>query len=265
MAGLCLATSYTPDFADIGAFAAASLHLYGARHGHPVHAECLPAGERPPAWRKIELLRSLLDRGHEAVLWVDADAVILRTDADIAAELRPGKDLYLVQHRTPQFPGQEVPNTGVMLVRDSEWTRGLLTRIWNREEYLHHPWWENAALIAVMGYGSLLGDAPHAPDPAVMARIGFLDEAWNAIPGISRCENPIICHYAGHPRDVRRAEMPRHAASIFSATTGKHHAERLACLERELAAICGSTSWRLTAPLRAIAERYRRMMTRFRG
>ena len=264
MAGLCLATSYTHDFADIGAFAAASLHLYGARHGHSVHAECRPAGGRPPAWRKIELLRSLLDRGHEAVLWVDADAVILRTDADIAAELRPGKDLYLVQHRTPQFPGQEVPNTGVMLVRDSEWTRSLLARIWERTEYLHHPWWENAALIAIMGYGSLLGDAPHAPDPAVMGRIGFLDEAWNAIPGISGCENPIICHYAGHPRDVRRAEMPRHAASIFSASPGIDHAERLARLERDLAAIRGSTSWRLTAPLRALAEAQWRLMRGFR-
>lgn len=265
MAGLCLATSYTPDFADIGAFAAASLHLYGARHGHSVHAECRPAGGRPPAWRKIELLRSLLDRGHEAVLWVDAEAVILRTDADIAAELRPGKDLYLVQHRTPQFPGQAVPNTGVMLVRDSAWTRSLLARIWERTEYLHHPWWENAALIAIMGYGSLLGDVPHSPNSAVMARIGFLDEAWNAIPGISGCENPIICHYAGHPRDVRRAEMPRHAAAIFSAATGKDPAEGLARLERELATIRGSISWRLTAPLRALAEQQRLLMRRFRG
>lgn len=214
---LCIATSFDAAFADIGVYCAAAAHHYAARWQHDLRISPNLNFERPPAWHRLQMIRELFDEGYRYVLWVDADSIFVRLDADVLAELRPNKDLYLVEHTHPAYPSSRVPNTGVMLLRNSGWSRNLLQRLWNMTDYLHHPWWENAALIDLLGYRNLLGTGEHSPDGMWMNRVQFLADDWNHIPSICSGGNPIIRHYAGISSDVRRAEMPLHAMRLFRA------------------------------------------------
>ncbi len=254
---LCLATSYTSDYADIGSYCAMTLHLYAARWGYGVHVVTDVTLDRPPAWHRVRLIPELFDQGYEFVFWLDADALLQRFDVDILTEVRDGKDLYMVAHDHPSYAISQVPNTGVMLVRNTDWTRDLFDRLWGMTEYENHMWWENAAMIDLLGYRNLLGDHPFAPDAAMMARTRFLHDGWNHIPSISDVEMPIIRHYAGHSNEVRREKLPRDAAAAFrdtltdvGAETADRLRERVLALQTDLDALKNSRSWRLTAPLR---------------
>lgn len=146
------------------------------------------------------------------MLWVDADALFMRFSPDIRTEIIDGKDLLLVNHevRRPLQPGAtlclDVPNTGVMLLRNTDWTRSFLDAVWEKTDLIDHRFWENAAVHALMGYHFLVDSAErNDPDGDVMAKIGFLDRAWNSVPGTCESADPIIRHYAG--QDNRLARM----------------------------------------------------------
>lgn len=213
---LCLATAYDDAYSAMGDLCAASLARYAAAHGLELCvSRTLPDTGRPPAWAKIPVIERLLDDGCDFVLWVDADAVVVRAEPDIRAEIAADKNLYLACHQLTgsPMPGMtvslDVPNTGVMLLRNTLWTRDFLRAVWAREAYLRHRWWENAAVLEVMGYHRLLDSAAiNAPDPAVMARVKWLDWNWNSIPGACEGRSPIIRHH------TRADSLPQRVAAM---------------------------------------------------
>jgi hypothetical protein len=52
------------------------------------------ADGRPAPWGKVRLVRDLLD-DYDWVMWIDADAGFVHTDADVMEEVTPGHDLYV--------------------------------------------------------------------------------------------------------------------------------------------------------------------------
>jgi hypothetical protein len=226
-ADLVLATAYDDGFAPMGDIAADRLRAWGARLGAKVHVERKLDTGRPPAWNKIVVLRTLLSMGHDWVAWVDADALVRRLDGDLRSEIRPGKDLYLSLHHqwVHPMPGMavrfEVPNTGVMLLRRCDWTLDFLERTWGAEAWINHPWWENAAIIDLMGYKRLLeSKATNVPDPAVMDHVQWLDWSWNSVPGECDHPDPHIVHYTRRGTFPERlAEMRADLAKVEGKTT----------------------------------------------
>jgi hypothetical protein len=259
---LCLATSYDARFVDIGSYCAIGLHLYAARWKCAVHIDTDIKLERPPAWHRVHLIPQLFDAGYEYVLWTDADSLFVRFDVDVLAEIRPDKDLYIVEHPNPDYPNFKVPNTGVMLVRNSPWSRALFEQIWSMKQYENHPWWENAALIDLFGYRNLLGKGAYDPNHELLKKVQFLDQSWNQLSHLSGNGVPVIRHYAGISNTVRRAEMPKDAAISCRNAFGNRHVEseidnrslqaKLAHIEQSHAAVLKSLSWRVTAPLRLL-------------
>jgi hypothetical protein len=195
---------------------------YAERHGYELITSAARDPRRPPAWTKVPMLREALE-SFELVLWIDADAVIVDGREDIAAELEPDRFLGLVRHGERQ-----VPNTGVMLWRAGDLAFDLLDRTWKATRFIHHPWWENAALLDALGY-----DLPGTLEPGLRGRAHrlaarlrgreprqfassraspfaagtqFLPLEWNSVY-LDRAESPRIVHCVGVPVEQRARDM----------------------------------------------------------
>lgn len=211
---LCVTTWYDEAFAPIGDLALGTHVRYAARHGYEFRWPAVAPAPRPPAWHKIRILESLFDAGVEQVFWVDADAVIVRPDVAVHEMLPKDKDLGLVVH---EVGGRIVPNTGVMLWRNSDWSRRLLRDIWSRDAFVRHRWWENAAFCDVLGYHAVLEQGEDRPDAERLAKIEPWPLAWNHLPGTTHCDTPIVRHYAGKSWENRLANM---RADLAEGATG---------------------------------------------
>lgn len=198
------------QYRDLLNISAVTYRGYAERHGYDVELRTeLPAPERPASWSKVRLVQSLL-ADYEEVFWLDADAIFVDISEDIASNIRPDKDLYLVEHI---WEGGRLrgPNFGVFLIRSTPWSRKLLDDIWASEQFIDHMWWENAALYEMLGY-----EIPRDLSPPRKVRtseleehIEFLGLEWNSgIEGDSRSSRPRIRHHGGRSiPDLRRALM----------------------------------------------------------
>jgi hypothetical protein len=180
-----------------------TFRAYADRHGYELITTREADPARPPAWAKVAMLRDVLERV-DLALWIDADAVIVDGSEDIAADLAPDKQLGLVSHG-------EVPNTGVMVWRAGEFARALLAEMWANKRRLHHPWWENAALLDALGYSvpsfSRLRPTRRRRRASPWSDgVQFLAPEWNWTY-LARVEHPRIVHCVGVPVSQRLADM----------------------------------------------------------
>lgn len=183
------------------------LEEFATRHGYELVAHRrLLAPERPPSWSKVVALYELA-ASFERVVWVDADAVVVDPSVDLAAQLRPGRNLGLAVHR---YDGNEVPNCGVWVLRGGRWARHFLERVWSCTDLIEHRWWENAAVLRLLGY-TTTEPVARVARTAVWHRFQELDVAWNAVP-VVYVERPRIVHLAGLDQSTRVRELSQLAA-----------------------------------------------------
>jgi len=106
-----------------------------------VHTDAAFDRQRPAAWSKIRMLQNAI---HEAladyVLWVDADAVVLRNDFRLESVLRPEKRMFI----SSDLNGL---NSGVWMVRADAAMDEFLETVYDQTQFLLHPWREQAALM----------------------------------------------------------------------------------------------------------------------
>lgn len=214
---ICICSSYDEGFSAIGNLTAQTLRAYASRFGFSVEIEPNIKMERHPAWHRVQFIPELLNRGYEYVLWLDADALIVRYDFDIRRVINGKSDLYLVQHDNPNHRPTLVPNTGVMLVRNSKWSVDLFHKLWNMTEYLDHCWWENGALIKLLGYTQLLDGSENQFNHDLLSHITFLPEIWNSVPCICSAPDPFIVHYAGYDLAARLRNIPTGVSKSLEA------------------------------------------------
>ena len=106
------------------------------------------ADGRPISWGKVRLIRRALDR-YEAVLWLDADAIILDSSVDPISLLGP--DDFQALALLHQF-GQELPCCGVWLLRSTDKAKSFLDAIWEKAEFIDDRFWEQAAAMDLLGF-----------------------------------------------------------------------------------------------------------------
>jgi galactosyl transferase GMA12/MNN10 family len=211
-------------YVDLLGISSITFEAYAALHGYDLRLSTqLLARERPPAWSKIALVRELLE-GYDEVLWVDADAIFVDISKDIAELVRPNKDLYLVEHIWEEDETWRSANTGVFLVRSTPWARRFFDRVWAAEEYVDHPWWENAAVLDLLGYEL----PPDLTPPRKVRRTEFeahvelIGLEWNSTAGASLAPRPRIRH---HGRTSGMSELRR--GMLHDLITFRRHLAQL--------------------------------------
>lgn len=189
---------------------------FARRHGYEVLAgsEDDYVGEigLPPAWSKVYLLLDALKR-YDEVVWFDCDLVVVNSSEDFPP-LKDDKLHSMVRH----FENcSEVPNSGVWRLRRSVGGLGsedLLHKVLELEVFTNHGWWEQAALLTLMGYavppeGSRFSETRCrcVRETKWYKACQFMRLCWNSHPS-HRAEHPRIVH-CSYPDMPRRLEVMR--------------------------------------------------------
>ena len=143
-----MTTYFDKNFEKLGKITLKSMKRYAKENSFDIKLFNEIKSDRPPAWNKILIMQKLLDLNYDFVFWIDSDALIVG-DEDISKEIVGGKDFYLVKHF---IKNRDAPNTGVVLLRNSKWSRDFLKTVWDKKEYINHRWWENAAINHLLGF-----------------------------------------------------------------------------------------------------------------
>lgn len=182
-----------------------SLPTYKAfadRHGYDIHVG-KKMTDMPPAWNKVFLLLDLLEH-YEKVVWFDCDLVVVDLSEDF-----PTLSLFhsLVRHFENY---SEIPNSGVWIVTKD--IIPLLRDMLKLEVFYDHGWWEQAALMTLMGYS-----VPPQGSNFYETRCrcvfstkwwlscNFMRNCWNSHPNY-RATKPKIVH-CSYPNMLQRIEV----------------------------------------------------------
>lgn len=193
-----------------------TLEAYADRNDYELlTAEHRLAPDRPPSWGKVVLLHELVQQ-YDLVLWIDADALFVDVTRDVADEIRQHRFLHLVEHR---IGDERIFNCGVMAFRGGALSRRFLERVWNQRDLVFHEWWENAAVLRLLGYRLQHPIRPARPS-AWLAGVGRLGGEWNSIPDCPT-PAPVIEHFAAMTQDARRTAMRVAAGSAATRPAGR--------------------------------------------
>lgn len=194
----------------LGEMAVENRRLYCERHGYTFIDEVELPDDRPVCWAKIPaILRAFED--HDWVLWADSDTLILDRSRRLEDFCDPAHDLVVQSHDEYfEFIGVDpaegraaMPiNTGVFLIRTSDWSRRLLEEAWRQEHLIcRNEVWsgigEQEAMIEVL-----------QRHPEDMRRIRYVEHLQNH-PRFHRKEDMFVhCygHYARHYIPLEQCE-----------------------------------------------------------
>lgn len=175
----------------------------------------------PPAWNKVPLLIEALTH-YEEVVWFDCDMIVVDFTEDFppmqsnpeAGVFTQDKLFAMVRHFEDD---SEVPNSGVWRLRRScgdHFSKDLLRLMLLLEVFRNHGWWEQAALMTLMGY-SVPPEGTHFLDTKCRCvyqttwykLCQFMRLCWNSHPNY-RAAHPRIVH-CSYPSMPERLEVMR--------------------------------------------------------
>lgn len=170
-----IVTSHEGDeFDRIAEITLPLISAYATRHGIK-HIDITPPGfvKRPASWKKlIAICDGFSD--HDEVLWIDTDVVVVNGEDNIFDATPKSAAQAMVRHSTCEG---DVPNAGVWLLRRT--MLPVLMSIAMADSAVSHRWWEQAALLTVMGFVESEGRCSHQHETSLFRDTAWLDESWN--------------------------------------------------------------------------------------
>jgi hypothetical protein len=189
----CIVTYAAGAHLELLDIALPTYRAFAERHGYDLRLG-VKLTNLPPAWNKIPLLIQALRQGYGEVVWFDCDLVIVDPSEDFPP-IHDGAAHSLVRHFDNY---SEVPNSGVW--RLNRHALPLLQKMLELEVFTNHGWWEQAALMTLMGYtvppeGSKFCDTKcRCVYPTDWYKsCQFMRLKWNNHPNY-RADNPKIVH-----------------------------------------------------------------------
>lgn len=138
------AVNRTAKYERLGRMALVNRRRYCLRHGYTLIDAVPVAQDRPACWAKIPAILEAFG-SHEWVLWADSDALACPDAAGVEPLLDAEHDLITqANDRFYAFLGVSVAagnsrmpiNTGVFLMRATEWSRDFLRSAYSRTEFI---------------------------------------------------------------------------------------------------------------------------------
>lgn len=168
-----LLTFGTGPHAEYLGIARVSFKAYAKRHGYDYFEAQNIGTARPAPWYKVKGLIGLLRSGYDDVIFIGADLVIVDGREDVLDQVQADAWQAMVAHHTADGI---VPNTDMWIVRQP--MIGYLEEVWQQQQYLYHGWWEQAALLHLMGY-QLAQPCQQVRATVLADHTQFIDAAWN--------------------------------------------------------------------------------------
>jgi mannan polymerase II complex MNN10 subunit len=162
---------------------------YCQRHGYPFHyyIESLDTS-RPIPWSKIKIIQELFeDPKVEWVFWTDADSLVMNSRLKLK---------YLLDDRFDMITASDNNNinTGQFFIRNCAWSKDFLARIYSKEQFINHEWWEQMSIMDE--YANNAKDRKHIKILKQRAMNSYAQEVYSDDRGYYRTGDFII-HFAG--------------------------------------------------------------------
>lgn len=122
-----------------------SKERYCALHGYDFicFPEMLDLSRLPP-WQKIKAVEQALQQ-YDWILWSDADSIIMNEEISLEDLIDEEYSFIICFDEV-----SHVVNSGQFLIKNEDKSFDFLDRVYSKQEYLNHPWWENAAIIEAL-------------------------------------------------------------------------------------------------------------------
>lgn len=131
----------TPDIETYAMHTREINAAYAAKHGYAFHyCDHLLDASVHPVWNKVLIMLDYVDR-YDWVLWIDADACFIKHDIPLDKWLQLPYDM-LICDDLDASGGKTVANTGVFLVKRTEWSRAFIHAWWDmrtKKQYTEFP------------------------------------------------------------------------------------------------------------------------------
>lgn len=146
---ICVLTGYQSEgqWKAVGDFTSAINTSFSVVMGYTEMIRHDVDTSRPGSWSKVRWCLDAL-KAHDLVMWIDADAVVCRRfNIESVAH---GNDFTVCRDNNGI-------NCGWFILRSSPWTKMFLETVWDSVGYIHHHWWEQAAVHEMHRRGLLEG------------------------------------------------------------------------------------------------------------
>ena len=152
---------------------------------------------RDVAWSKVVAIRELLKQNKSTLVWMDGDA-FFTTRKPFEEFTKPYFDAGKEMVFTDDLPGGSKVNSGVVAMRNTEWTKSFWKHIWeDYPEALQDSLWEQKAI-----------DLHMERHKEVLPHIQIIEH--KKMNSVGRDWGPFIAHKAGgHVSDKYQKLLPR--------------------------------------------------------
>lgn len=186
-----IVSAATDGWSEITRITWPAMGRYASSHGAVFCGSALDGRAlRPSPWGKLAVIAGALS-DYDEVLWLDADVLIVDHSKSIFGEFEQQAETAMAMH-----PNPEHWNTGVWLLRRPMIRALVLAGM--RDEFIQHPWWEQAAVHAVIADEKI--------------RVQAIGLEWNSCP-VAMHESPRFLHACGLHGDGQQLRQIREWAS----------------------------------------------------
>lgn len=142
---IAVCTVNTPEIDDFAKYTEMNFRSYCNKHGYGfVMSNTNLDTSRPPHWSKIKLLQQFIDK-YDWLVWIDSDATITNKDIKIESIIDSDYDIIISKEECCAY----VINTGVFIIKCSEWSKNFLNEWYSQEQFINAIWLDNSAFIHI--------------------------------------------------------------------------------------------------------------------